>query len=843
MTAGSPSHVSRTEAGWTRMPTPMVRKPAHGAKTGKISKKTSKRNGVPARRRISKESPMRNPLNREQIERLHSYWSAANYLSVGQIYVKDNPLLERPLTISDIKPRLLGHWGTTPGLNFVYTHLNRAIKEHDLNMIYIIGPGHGGPGIVAHTYLDGSYCEIYPHMEQNRNGLKQLFRQFSWPYGVPSHVAPETPGSIHEGGELGYALLHAYGAAFDNPDLIVACIVGDGEAETGACAASWHSNKFLNPAKDGAVLPILHLNGYKIANPTILARIPQDELESLFHGYGYKPYFLEGDEPMLMHQSMAATLDEIIGEIRSIQARARKQKNSERPRWPLLILRTPKGWTGPKTVDGKPIENTWRSHQVPIAGLQERPEHLKILEDWMKSYRPQELFDSDGKLRPELAAMAPEGQRRMGMNPHANGGLLLKPLRLPSFRDYAVDVKKPGSPKTEATRALGCFLRDVLRSNLKQRNFRIFGPDETASNRLGAVFEATGKTWEAATLPTDEHLAADGRVMEVLSEHMCQGWLKGYLLTGRHGWFSCYEAFIHVIDSMFNQHAKWLKTTRSIPWRKPIASLNYLLTSHVWRQDHNGFSHQDPGFLDHVENKKAEIIRIYLPPDTNTLLSVADHCLRSRNYVNVIVAGKQPAPNWLDMDSAIRHCAAGLGIWEWASNDDGAPDVVMVCAGDVPTLETLAAVSLLREDIPDLRIRVVNVVDLMTLQPASEHPHGLEDEDFDAIFTTDKPVIFAFHGYPWLIHRLSYRRRNHPNIHVRGYLEEGTTTTPFDMTVLNRMDRFRLALDVVQRVPRLEAHTDSAMQHFTEMMQRHKLHIAEYGEDLPEVRDWEWSLS
>jgi xylulose-5-phosphate/fructose-6-phosphate phosphoketolase len=786
---------------------------------------------------------MSGPLNQEQIERMHAYWRAANYLSVGQIYLKDNPLLERPLTPDDIKPRLLGHWGTTSGLNFIYTHLNRLINERALDMIYIIGPGHGGPGIIAHTYLEGSYSEIYPYIEQNSDGLKRLFRQFSWPYGVPSHVAPETPGSIHEGGELGYSLLHAYGAAFDNPHLVVTCIVGDGEAETGPCATSWHSNKFLNPVKDGAVLPILHLNGYKIANPTVLARITQDELESLFRGYGYKAHFLEGDEPFEMHQRMAATLDTIFSEIHSIQKRARKEGHTERPRWPMLILRTPKGWTGPKVVDGKPVEGTWRAHQVPIAEVRENPEHLKILEEWMKSYRPEELFDPSGKLDPDLAALPPKGQRRMGMNPHANGGLLLEPLHLPSFRSYAVNVKTPGSPESEATRVLGQYLRDVMKLNLHSRNFRVFGPDETASNRLEALYDVTGKTWEAATLPTDENLALDGRVMEVLSEHMCEGWLEGYLLTGRHGWFSCYEAFIHIIDSMFNQHAKWLKTTLNIPWRKPIASLNYLLTSHVWRQDHNGFSHQDPGFIDHVANKKADVVRIYLPPDANTLLSVADHCLRSRHYVNLIIAGKQPAPTWLDIESAVRHCTAGAGIWEWASNDDGTPDVVMACAGDVPTLETLAAVSLLREHVPDLRIRVVNVVDLMALQPISEHPHGLSDEDFDALFTTDKPVVFAFHGYPTLIHRLTYRRHNHFNIHVRGYVEEGTTTTPFDMTVLNRLDRFQLALDVTHRVPRLKALAGNATQRFTEMMQRHKLYVSEYGEDMPEVRNWKWSLS
>jgi xylulose-5-phosphate/fructose-6-phosphate phosphoketolase len=786
---------------------------------------------------------MSGPLSPEQIEKMHAYWRAANYLTVGQIYLKDNPLLERPLTIDDIKPRLLGHWGTTTGLNFIYTHLNRLINEHSLNMIYIIGPGHGGPGIVAHTYLEGSYSEIYPNIERNRDGMKRLFIQFSWPYGIPSHVAPETPGSIHEGGELGYSLLHAYGAAFDNPDLLVACIVGDGEAETGPCATSWHSNKFLNPAKDGAILPILHLNGYKIANPTVLARISQDELESLFRGYGYKPHFLEGDDPIGMHQKMAAVLDTILAEIQTIQKRAREEDNIERPRWPMLILRTPKGWTGPKIVDGKPVEGTWRAHQVPVDGLRKNPEHLKILEDWMKSYKAEELFDADGKFRQELANLAPKGQRRMGMNPHANGGLLLEPLHLPPFRDYAVDVKTPGSPETEATRILGKYLRDVMKLNLGSRNFRVFGPDETASNRLEAIYEVSGKTWEAAMLPTDEDLSRDGRVMEVLSEHMCEGWLEGYLLTGRHGWFSCYEAFIHIIDSMFNQHAKWLKTTCTIPWRKPIASLNYLLSSHVWRQDHNGFSHQDPGFIDHVVNKKADVIRVYLPPDTNCLLSVADHCLRSRHYVNLIIAGKQPAPTWLDMESAVRHCIAGLGKWDFASNDDGNPDVVMACAGDVPTLETLAAVSILRERFPDLRIRVVNVVDLMTLQPVSEHPHGAPDEDFDAAFTKDKPVIFAYHGYPTLIHRLTYRRHNHDNIHVRGYVEEGTTTTPFDMTVLNRLDRFQLALDVVKRVPRLSAFVDEATQRFTEKMQAHKLYVSQYGEDMPEVRNWKWTLS
>jgi xylulose-5-phosphate/fructose-6-phosphate phosphoketolase len=782
-------------------------------------------------------------LDAAYLDRMDAYWRAANYLSVGQIYLKDNPLLDRPLSIDDVKPRLLGHWGTTPGLNFIYTHLNRLITEHDLDMIYVIGPGHGGPGIVAHTYLEGSYSEIYPRVDHSRAGLTRLFRQFSWPYGIPSHVAPETPGSIHEGGELGYSLLHAYGAAFDNPDLIVACVVGDGEAETGPCATSWHSNKFLDPARDGAVLPILHLNGWKIANPTVLARIGPDELDALFAGYGYRTYCLEGDDPALMHRQMAATLDTILAEIRQIQRGARDGGRAERPRWPMLILRTPKGWTGPKVVDGKPVEGTWRSHQVPLSELRETPGHLQALEAWMKSYHPEQLFDAEGRLRPELSALPPKGRRRMGMNPHANGGLLLEPLRLPDFRDYAVEVKHNGRPVAEATRVLGGYLRDVMKLNLDQRNFRLFGPDETASNRLDAVYEATDKTWQAATLPVDEHLAPDGRVMEVLSEHMCEGWLEGYLLTGRHGFFSCYEAFIHIVDSMFNQHAKWLKTIRTMPWRKPVASLNYLLTSHVWRQDHNGFSHQDPGFIDHVANKKADVVRIYLPPDANTLLSVADHCLRSRNYVNLIIAGKQPAPTWLDMDSAVRHCTTGLGIWPWASNDDGSPDVVMACAGDVPTLEILAAVSLLREELPDLRIRVVNVVDLMALQPASEHPHGLSDEAFDAMFTADKPVIFAYHGYPTLIHRLTYRRRNHDNIHVRGYLEEGTTTTPFDMTVLNRMDRFQLALDVIERVPGLAPMAGRLAQRCGEALERHRAYVAEHGEDLPEVKDWTWTLS
>lgn len=782
-------------------------------------------------------------LSLEEIEKLDEYWHAANYLTVGQIYLKDNPLLDRPLTSNDIKPRLLGHWGTTAGLNFIYTHLNRLIRKHDLNMMYVIGPGHGGPGIVAHTYLEGSYTEIYPNVEQDRDGIKRLFRQFSWPYGIPSHVAPETPGSIHEGGELGYSLLHAYGAAFDNPDLIVACIVGDGEAETGALATSWHANKFLNPRTDGAVLPILHLNGFKIANPTVLARIPEQELRDLFEGYGYAPCFLEGDDPRKMHQEMAAVLEQILGGIRAIQEAARNAKNNDgvhRPRWPVLILKTPKGWTGPKEVDGKPVEGTWRAHQVPVTDVRTNPAHLKILDDWMRSYKPERLFDKDGRLRPELAALPPTGRRRMSMNPHANGGYLLQPLVLPDFTSYAVRVPNPGAVEAEATKVLGKFLRDVVKHNLATRNFRIFGPDETASNRLDAVYEVTGKEWMARVEPVDENLTTDGRVLEVLSEHMCQGWLEGYLLTGRHGFFSCYEGFIHIVDSMFNQHAKWLKVTKRMSWRPPIASLNYLLSSHVWRQDHNGFSHQDPGFIDHVVNKKADIVRVYLPPDANTLLSVADHCLRSRHYVNVIIAGKQPAPVWLDMDSAIRHCTHGAGIFHWASNDDGDPDVVMACAGDVPTLETLAAVSILRKTVPHIRIRVVNVVDLMTLEPSTEHPHGLPDEEFDDLFTTDRPVIFAYHGYPWLIHRLTYRRRNHDNLHVRGYKEEGTTTTPFDMTVLNNMDRFQLAFDAIRRIPRLRAMVDKATDELYANHQRHKEYVMQYGEDLPEVQNWKW---
>src|SRR5467141_1581611 len=728
------------------------------------------------------ESPR--PLSDEELRKMHAYWRAANYLSVGQIYLFANPLLQEPLKLEHIKPRLLGHWGTTPGLNFIYVHFNRLIKKHDLNVIYVIGPGHGGPGLVANTYLEGTYSEIYPHISQTVDGMQRLFKQFSFPGGIPSHVAPETPGSIHEGGELGYSIAHAYGAAFDNPDLLVCCVVGDGEAETGPLAASWHSNKFLNPARDGAVLPILHLNGYKIANPTVLGRLTDADLTHLFTGYGYKPYFVEGHEPEIMHQLMAHTLDTIIADIASIQNDARAGRSTGFPMWPMIILRTPKGWTGPKIVDGKPVEGTWGAHQVPVTDLA-KPEHLKILEDWMKSYLPNELFDEHGKLIPELTQLAPQGNRRMGANPHANGGILLKDLVMPDFREYAVKVSKPGAETAEATRVLGKLLRDVMKRNMESKNFRVVGPDETSSNRLDALFEVTSKITMQPIEPTDEHLSKDGRVMEVLSEHMCQGWLEGYLLTGRHGFFSCYEAFIHIIDSMFNQHAKWLKVCNEIPWRRSIASLNYLLSSHVWRQDHNGFSHQDPGFIDHVVNKKAEVIRVYLPPDANCLLSVTDHCLRSRNYVNVVVAGKQPAPQWLSMDEAIRHCTAGIGIWEWASSDRGSePDVVMACCGDTPTLETLAAVDLLRTYVPQLKVRVINVVDLMKLQPPSAHPHGLSDAEFDGLFTRDKPIIFAFHGYPWLIHRLTYRRTGHDNIHVRGHKEEGTTTTPFDMCVL-----------------------------------------------------------
>lgn len=779
------------------------------------------------------------PLTEDDLRKIDAYWRAANYLSVGQIYLLSNPLLRKPLTIQDIKPRLLGHWGTTPGLNFIYAHLNRVIKEQDLDMIYITGPGHGGPGLVANVYLEGTYSEVYPNISQDTDGMQRLFKQFSFPGGIPSHVAPETPGSINEGGELGYSLSHAYGAVLDNPNLIAACVVGDGEAETGPLATSWHSNKFLCPLSDGAVLPILHLNGYKIANPTVLARIDRDELEKLFVGYGYKPYFVEGSDPAKMHQAMAQALDEIVLEIREIQEEARRNQEAARPQWPMLILRTPKGWTGPAEVDGLKTEDYWRSHQVPLADMATRPEHVKLLEDWMRSYRPEELFDGNGRLFPELADMAPKNQRRMGANPHANGGLLLKDLRMPGFRDYAVDVPRPGQIQAEPTRVLGGFVRDVMKHNME--NFRVMGPDEIASNRLQAVFEVTDRAWMANTYAHDDHLSCDGRAMEILSETTCEGWLEGYLLTGRHGIFTCYEAFIHIVDSMFNQHAKWLKVTRGLSWRRPIASLNYLLTSHVWRQDHNGFSHQDPGFIDLAVNKKADVIRVYLPPDANTLLSVADHCLRSRDFINIIVAGKQKELQWLSMDAAIKHCTAGIGIWEWASNDmDSQPDVIMACAGDVPTLETLAAVSILRERIPDLRIRVINVVDLMTLQPQEEHPHGLSNQDFDSLFTTDKPIIFAYHGYPWLIHRLTYRRTNHKNLHVRGYKEEGTTTTPFDMTVLNDLDRFHLVIDVIDRVPKLGYMAAYVKQAMRDKLIEHKDYITRRGEDMPEVRDWKW---
>jgi xylulose-5-phosphate/fructose-6-phosphate phosphoketolase len=782
------------------------------------------------------------PLTDPELKLINAWWRAANYLSVGQIYLLDNPLLREPLTVRHIKPRLLGHWGTTPGLNFIYVHLNRAIKARDLDVIYVAGPGHGGPGLVANVWLEGTYSEIYPLVPANAVGMQRLFKQFSFPGGVPSHAAPETPGSIHEGGELGYALSHAYGAAFDNPDLIVACVIGDGEAETGPMATSWHSNKFLNPVTDGAVLPILHLNGYKIANPTILARIGPDELESLFIGYGYKPYVVEGDDPLVMHQLMATTLDAAFDEISAIQQDARERHATGRRKWPIIILKTPKGWTGPKKVDGLKTEGFWRSHQVPFAEMATKPAHVRLLEEWMTSYGPKELFDHNGALRPEIAALAPQGDRRMSANPHANGGLLMRELELPSITNYAVKVDKPGKQNAEATAVMAQFLRDVLRASETKRNFRLFGPDETVSNRLSHVFEVTDRAWDAEILSYDEHLAPSGRVMEILSEHTCQGWLEGYLLTGRHGVFNCYEAFIHIIDSMFNQHAKWLKVCNEIPWRRPIASLNYLLTSHVWRQDHNGFSHQDPGFIDYVCNKKAEIVRVYLPPDANSLLFVTNHCLRSWNRINVIVVGKQPAPQWLNMDEAAKHCTAGIGIWEWASNDRGnEPDVVMACAGDVPTLETLAAVDLLRRDIPELKIRVVNVVDIMTLQPHEEHPHGLTNQDFDALFTTDKPVIFAHHGYPWLIHRLTYRRTNHKNIHVRGYKEEGTTTTPFDMVVRNDLDRFHLASDVIDRLPQLGYLAAYAKQALRDKLLDHKAYIREHGEDLPEIKDWHWS--
>ncbi|HEY7893041.1 MAG TPA: phosphoketolase family protein [Solirubrobacteraceae bacterium] len=774
-----------------------------------------------------------------ELEELHAYWRAANYLSVGQIYLLENPLLREPLRLEHTKPRLLGHWGTTPGLNFIYVHVNRLIRQRDLNVIYVTGPGHGGPGLVANVYLEGTYSEVYPHIGRDEEGLRRLFRQFSFPGGIPSHVAPETPGSIHEGGELGYSLAHAYGAAFDNPDLLVCCVVGDGEAETGPLATSWHSNKFLNPARDGAVLPVLHLNGYKIASPTVLARIPGEELRALLEGYGYAPRFVEGEDPATMHALMAATLEEVADEIALIQERARSTGEPSRPRWPMIVLRTPKGWTGPKEVDGLPAEGSFRSHQVPLSDLASKPGALRALEEWLRSYRPQELFDEHGALRAELAALAPSGIRRMGANPHTNGGLLVRALELPDFRDYAVDVPRATASVSEPTRVLGAFLRDVMKMNADR--FRVMGPDETASNRLGALFEATDRTWEAERREDDEHLAPDGRVMEVLSEHLCQGWLEGYLLTGRHGLFNCYEAFIHIVDSMFNQHAKWLKVTRDIPWRAPIASLNYLLSSHVWRQDHNGFSHQDPGFIDHVVNKKAQIVRVYFPPDANCLLSVADHCLRSRHYVNVIVAGKQPSLDYLPMDRAIAHCARGIGIWDEFSNDgEQEPNVVLACAGDVPTLECVAASALLREHLPDLRVRLVNVVDLMRLQPDSEHPHGLPDSEFDALFTTSQPVVFAYHGYPWLIHRLTYRRTNHHNIHVRGYKEEGTTTTPFDMVMLNDLDRFHLVMDVIDRVPGLAEHAAHLRQHMTDERLRHRAYTRAHGEDSPDVTQWRW---
>ncbi|MFA6916829.1 MAG: phosphoketolase family protein [Parachlamydiales bacterium] len=780
-------------------------------------------------------------LSSEELQRIDAYWRASNFLAVGQIYLMDNPLLKEPLTLDHIKPRLLGHWGTTPGLNFIYVHMNRIIKKFDLDAIFLAGPGHGGPAVVANVYLEGTYTEYYHEITKDTEGMKKLFKQFSFPGGIPSHVAPETPGSIHEGGELGYVIAHAYGAAFDNPDLVVCCVIGDGEAESGPLAGSWHSNKFLNPVTDGAVLPILHLNGYKIANPTILARIPKEELESLLIGYGHKPYFVEGSDPAEMHQKMAQTMDIAIHEIREIQKNARENGSTERPIWPMIVLNSPKGWTGPKEVDGKKVEGYWRSHQVPLSELAKKPDHLKMLEEWLKSYRPEELFDENGTLIPELAELAPTGHRRMGDNPHTNGGKLLEALRLPQFQKYAFEVLSPGKESVEATRVLGQYLRDIMKMNEDRKNFRVMGPDETSSNRLDALFETTNRTFEAEILPIDDHLARDGRVMEVLSEHMCQGWLEGYLLTGRHGFFSCYEAFIHIVDSMFNQHAKWLKTCHEITWRRPIASLNYLLTSHVWRQDHNGFSHQDPGFIDHVVNKKAEIVRVYLPPDANTLLSVCHHCLGSRNYVNVIVAGKQPALQYLNMDDAIKHCSKGIGIWRWASNDYGEePDVVMACAGDTPTLEALAAVDILKQHVPDIKIRFINVVDLMTLQPSTEHPHGLPDKEFDELFTTKQPVIFAFHGYPWLIHRLTYKRTDHDNFHVRGYMEEGTTTTPFDMVVLNKIDRFSLAMDALERIPRFEKLRAYMRDFVMGKHIDHKNYIHTHGDDMPEIKNWKW---
>ena len=780
-------------------------------------------------------------LTPQLLSKMDAYWRAANYLSVGQIYLFDNPLLRRSLAIADIKPMLLGHWGTTPGQNFIYAHLNRVIKQYDLDMIYVSGPGHGGPAVVANTYLEGTYSEIYPDISQDEAGLQKLFLQFSFPGGIPSHASPECPGSIHEGGELGYSLSHSFGAVFDNPGLVVACVIGDGEAETGPLATAWQSNKFLNPVTDGAVLPILHLNGYKIANPTVLARIEPEELDQFLRGNGWIPYYVEGDDPALMHEAMAATLDGVVDAIHRIQHEARVLGDTQRPRWPMIVLRSPKGWTGPKWVDGLQIEGTFRAHQVPLSNPRTHPEHLKQLEAWLRSYRPEELFDESGRLNPELAELAPRGTRRMGANPHANGGLLLRDLVMPDFRQYAVNVPAPGSVQAADAHQLGLFLRDVVELNQAQRNFRIFGPDETLSNRLNAVFEVTNRQWDAQTQDNDEFLAADGRVMEMLSEHQCEGWLEGYLLTGRHGLFNCYEAFIHIIDSMFNQHAKWLKVTAELPWRQPIASLNYLLASHVWQQMHNGFTHQDPGFIDHVVNKKASVVRVYLPPDANCLLSVWDHCLRSRHYVNVVIAGKYQAPQWLTMDEAVKHCTAGIGIWDWASSDGGAePDVVMACCGDVPTLETLAAVSILREHLPDLKIRVVNVVDLMRLQPESEHPHGLSDRDFDQLFTQNKPVIFAFHAYPWLIHRLTYRRTNHGNIHVRGYKEEGTITTPFDMTVLNDLDRFHLVMDAIYRLPPLGAKGADLKQAMQAKLVQHKQYIHQHGQDLPEIRNWKW---